>query len=142
MSFLAPLSLLWLLLLAPIILFFYLLKLKRREVEVSSVYLWSQLIKDVQANSPFQKLRKNLLLLLQLLIVAFLVFGLARPFLSVRALGGENVVVILDGSASMQSRDGSDGALPGGTRFDAAKRAVLRMVEGPKGRQATNVISL
>jgi Ca-activated chloride channel family protein len=130
MSFLAPLSLLWLLLLAPIILFFYLLKLKRREVEVSSVYLWSQLIKDVQANSPFQKLRKNLLLLLQLLIVAFLVFGLARPFLSVRALGGENVVVILDGSASMQSRDGSDGALPGGTRFDAAKRAVLRMVEG------------
>jgi Ca-activated chloride channel family protein len=130
MSFLAPLSLLWLLLLAPMILFFYLLKLKRREVEVSSVYLWSQLIKDVQANSPFQKLRKNLLLLLQLLVVGFLVFGLARPFLSVRALGGENVVVILDGSASMQSRDEGSGALPAGSRFDAAKRAVLRMVEG------------
>jgi Ca-activated chloride channel homolog len=124
MSFLAPLSLLWLLLLAPVIIFFYLLKLKRREVEVSSVYLWSQLIKDVQANSPFQKLRKNLLLLLQLLVILFLVFGLARPFLSVRAMGGENVVVILDGSASMQSHDEA-----AGTRFDAAKRAVLQMVE-------------
>ena len=39
MNFINPLALLWLLLLAPIIIFFYLLKLKRREVLVSSVFL-------------------------------------------------------------------------------------------------------
>src|SRR5438067_2372965 len=76
-------SLLWLLLLVPVIVFLYLLKLKRRSVTVSSVLLWSRLLKDVQANSPFQKLRRNLLLLLQLLIVALAIFALARPFLRV-----------------------------------------------------------
>jgi hypothetical protein len=130
MSFLAPLSLLWLVLIAPIIIVLYLLKLRRREVEVSSVYLWSQLVRDVQANAPFQKLRKNLLLLLQLLLLAALVFAVARPFLTVRALGGENVIVILDGSASMQSRDEAGGPTGGGSRFEAARRAARRMVDG------------
>lgn len=124
MNFLAPLFWLWLLPIGAVILLLYLLKLRRREVEVSSVYLWSQVIQDVQANAPFQKLRKNLLLLLQLLLVGFLVFALARPFVTVQELGGENVVLILDGSASMQSRD------EGGTRFDAARRTARRMVEG------------
>lgn len=41
MLFLDPRSLLWLLLLAPVIIFFYLLKLRRRTVTVSSVFLWS-----------------------------------------------------------------------------------------------------
>src|SRR5437868_7963344 len=103
MNFINPLALLWLLLLAPIIIFFYLLKLKRREVVVSSVLLWAQLVKDVQANSPFQKLKRNLLLFLQLLTVLFLVFCLARPLMVVRALGGQNTVLVLDASASMQS---------------------------------------
>jgi Mg-chelatase subunit ChlD len=124
MSFLAPLSLLWLALIAPMIILLYLLKLRRREVEVSSVYLWRQVIRDVQANAPLQKLRKNLLLLLQLLLLTALIVAVARPFLTVRALGGENVIVILDGSASMQSRD------EGGSRFDAARRAARKMVDG------------
>src|SRR5947199_733135 len=125
------LSLLWLLLLVPVIVLLYLLKLKRRAVTVSSVLLWSRLLKDVQANSPFQKLRRNLLLLLQLLIVALAIFALARPFLRVQALGGKSVVLILDGSASMKSRDRLRFAqATGGTRFEAARRAALKMVDG------------
>src|SRR4051812_29355199 len=109
MKIIAPLNLLWLLLLVPVIVFFYLLKLRRREVVISSVLLWSYLVKDVQANAPFQKLKKNLLLLLQLLIAALTIFALARPAFFSQSLGGSNVVVILDGSASMQSRDGRGG---------------------------------
>jgi Ca-activated chloride channel family protein len=124
MSFLAPILLFWLPPLAALVLLLYLLKLKRREVEVSSVFLWRQVIQDVQANAPFQKLRKNLLLLLQLLFLLFLIVAIARPFVWARALGGENVVLILDGSASMQSRD------EGGERFDAARRTARRMIEG------------
>jgi hypothetical protein len=122
MTIFAPLNLLWLLLLVPVIIFFYLLKLKRREMVVSSVLLWSRLVKDVQANAPFQKLKKNLLLLLQLLIAILAILALARPAFFTRSLGGSNVVVVLDGSASMQSRDA------GGTRFAAAQAAALKMV--------------
>ncbi len=127
MAFFSPWNLAWLGLLFPVIIFFYLLKLKRREVVVSSVLLWSHLVKDMQANAPFQKLRKNLLLFLQLLIAALAVFALARPAAVVSSLGGSHVVVILDGSASMQSRDA------GGTRFDAARATAERMIGRMRG---------
>lgn len=126
---------LWLLaLLVPAILFFYLLKLKRREVVVSSVLLWSHLIKDVQANAPFQKLKKNLLLLLQLLIACLAIFALARPAFFTRSYGGSHVVVVLDGSASMQSRDA------GGSRFEAARERALRMVRDMRGNDRMMVL--
>ena len=127
MRFFGPWQLLWVLPLAGAIIFLYLLKLRRREVVVSSVLLWTRLLRDVQANSPFQKLRRNLLLLLQLLILALIIFGLARPFRLVRSLGGSNAIVILDGSASMQSRDA------GGSRFDDARRQALAMVDELRG---------
>ncbi|MCC6445169.1 MAG: VWA domain-containing protein [Armatimonadetes bacterium] len=123
MHFIQPISLTWLLFLVPVIVLLYLLKLRRKEMTVSSVYLWSQALKDVQANAPFQKLRRNLLLFLQLLIVGLLVAGFARPFVRVRALGGKNVVVILDGSASMKATD----VRP--SRFEEARRTALAMVD-------------
>src|SRR3569833_560636 len=122
MKIFEPWNLLLLTLLVPVIVFFYLFKLKRRDVVVSSVLLWSHLTKDVQANAPFQKLRKNLLLFLQLAIATLCVFDLARPAFFTQALGGSNVIVILDGSASMESHDAR------GTRFDEAKATALRMV--------------
>jgi hypothetical protein len=124
MGFIDPLSLLWLGLVVPAIVLLYLLKLKRRPVTVSSVLLWSQLLKDVQANAPFQKLRRNLLLFLQLLVACLGILALARPFYRARSLGGKNVIVVLDGSASMKSRDAG-----GSTRFEAARRTALRMVD-------------
>lgn len=131
MRFFDPIHLLWLLLLAPVIVFFYLLKLKRREMVVSSTLLWSHLVKDVQANAPFQKLKKNLLLVLQLLIAFLAIFALARPAYFARSLGGGSVVVILDGSASMQSRDAGAGDRQ--PRFDAARARALRMVADMRG---------
>ncbi len=121
-------GLLWLLPLVPVIILFYLLKLKRKEVVVSSVLLWSHLVKDVQANAPFQKLRHNLLLLLQLLIAILAILAFSQPAYYTRALGGNHTVVILDGSASMKSKDGQ-----GGSRFEEARRLALRMVADMHG---------
>ncbi|MBI3762710.1 MAG: BatA domain-containing protein [Chloroflexi bacterium] len=78
----SPLALALSLLAAPIIIL-YMLKLRRREVEVSSTMLWSLLLRDREANSPWQKLKRNLLLLLQLLLLLLLVVALARPFIPV-----------------------------------------------------------
>ncbi len=123
MSFLTPLALLGALLAIPIILL-YMLRLRRREVLVSSTYLWQRLMQDSEANTPWQRLRRSLLLLLQLLILAALVLALARPFVAVPTVGSGRIVVLLDASASMSAADVS-----GRTRFAAAQDEALAIVE-------------
>src|SRR5438874_11627049 len=57
----------------------YFLKLRRRPVQVPSTLLWRRSMEDLHVNSLFQKLRRNLLLFLQLLFVAALLIALAGP---------------------------------------------------------------
>lgn len=105
MGFFSPFALLWLLPLVGAIVFFYLLRPKRRDVIVSSVTLWQTALNDTQANAPFQKLRRSLLLILQLLIALLLTLAVARPFFWAKSLGGKATALILDGSASMKATD-------------------------------------
>jgi len=53
----------------------YILRLRREERTVSSTFLWNQLVRDVEANAPWQRLRHNWLLWLQLLIALLLAFA-------------------------------------------------------------------
>jgi hypothetical protein len=110
--------------LMPVIIFFYLLKLRRRPQVVPSTLLWQRAVEDLTANAPFQKLRKNLLLYLQLLILALLVFALARPLMNLEVRGGRSLIVLLDNSASMQTQEGDE------TRFDQAIEKVEQLIEG------------
>src|SRR2546421_980327 len=96
MNLFHPLSLLWALPLSGVIVLMYILKLRRKDVVVSSTFLWRQVIRDVQANAPFQKLRKNLLLLLQLIVATLIIFALTRPFVRSYGRSGRNIVVIVD----------------------------------------------
>lgn len=133
MSFLAPLALLLGLLALPIIVL-YMLRLRRVETPISSTLLWQKLLRDRQANAPWQRLRRNLLLFLQLLILAALVLALARPFLPVPAVVSGSVVVLLDGSASMLATDVAP------TRFDAARAEVEGWIDNLSGDDAMTLI--
>src|ERR1051326_1549209 len=64
----------------PIVVIFYLLKVRRHDVEVSSTFLWNDLIRDLAAHEPLQRLKWSLLLILQLLGLALITFAVARPF--------------------------------------------------------------
>jgi Ca-activated chloride channel homolog len=133
MSFLAPLSLLFGLLAVPIVLL-YMLRLRRREVLVSSTLLWRKLLRDREANAPWQRLRRNLLLILQLLILAALVFALARPFIPVPSVVSGSVVVVLDASASMRATDVPE------NRFEAARRVVAAWIDDLGGDDRMTLI--
>ena len=122
MSFLAPAAFA-LALLIPIIIAMYLLKLRRSEQVVSSVYLWQRMVRDVEANAPWQKLRRNLLLIVQLLFLATLILALARPFTWTAGLGGQAAILILDTSASMAAIDVAP------NRLEAAKRQAQQLVD-------------
>ncbi|HOF90018.1 MAG TPA: VWA domain-containing protein, partial [Armatimonadota bacterium] len=84
---------------------------------------WEQALQDLQANAPLQKLRKNLLLLLQLVILLFAVFALTRPAMQWRQGGGRSVMLVIDVSASMRSTDVAP------SRFEVARREAQRAVE-------------
>jgi hypothetical protein len=123
MSFLAPIAAFFALAL-PVVIVFYLLKRKRVVKLVPSTLLWQKFLADTQASAPFQKLRHNWLLILQLLLLALVVFALMRPFLTGNARETNLRVMILDGSASMQATDEKP------SRFEKARAEALKWVDG------------
>jgi hypothetical protein len=108
MGLLAPLALAFVPVLG-LIIALYLLRLRRPETPVSSLLLWRALLRDQEANAPWQRLSTSLLLLLQLAIAAVLILALARPWSVAATPGGSNLVIVLDTSASMGATDGLDG---------------------------------
>ena len=104
MNFLAPLAFFFAASI-PVVVVFYLLKRKRVVKLVPSTLLWQKFLSETQASAPFQKLRKNWLLILQIILLIFTVLALSRPFFATKAKPAELRVVILDTSASMQATD-------------------------------------
>ncbi|MBI3831325.1 MAG: BatA domain-containing protein [Planctomycetes bacterium] len=126
MHFLEPYGLLGLAALIPIVALYF-LKLRREERVVPSTLLWKKVIEDMHVNAPFQRLRYSLLLLLQLLMVALLGFALARPYLAMSGSETQRIILLIDTSASMSTRDaGPDGTL---TRLEAALRDAKKKVD-------------
>jgi len=113
-----PLALLGLLF-VPAVVAMYLLKLRREETPIPSTLLWSRLVADVEANAPWQRLRRSLLFLLQLLLVLILVLLAARPFIERPAGLARDIVLVVDTSASMSAIDVAP------NRLSVAKEAAL-----------------
>ncbi|MGH7176647.1 MAG: vWA domain-containing protein, partial [Tepidisphaeraceae bacterium] len=121
----------------PLLLVLYFLKLRRRQMEVSSTLLWKKAIQDLQVNAPFQKLRRNLLLILQLMFLLFLCLALARPVSFFQRGAGKSTVILIDRSASMSAND-----LEGDrTRLDQAKRRAKDLVGSMERGAAAMVIA-
>src|SRR5262249_40827467 len=83
----------------------YFLKLRRRPVQVPSTLLWRRSLEDLHVNSLFQRLRRNLLLFLQLLVVLLAMLALAGPRLRGTTGPGQRFVLAIDNSASMSATD-------------------------------------
>src|SRR3954447_22841148 len=83
----------------------YFLKLRRRPVQVPSTLLWRRSLEDLHVNSLFQRLRRNLLLFLQLLAVFAAMLALAGPRIKGTSSQGQRFVLAIDNSASMTATD-------------------------------------
>src|SRR6058998_475562 len=123
MTFAQPLFLLGFALFAPVILL-YLLKQRRRRVEVSTLMFWDRILRDEQTVTSLTRLKKLLSLLMQLLFLALITLAASRPSLSGKMTGARRIVLFLDNSASMLVQEGSQ------TRFDLARDKAHRVVRG------------
>ena len=107
------------------IVLLYFLKLRRQSVRVPSTFLWAKTIEDLHVNSLLQRLRRNLLLFLQLLAVALAALALLRPGLRDQTASSGRQIFLLDASASMQATDVS----PDANRFEQARRLIGESID-------------
>src|SRR5882724_8863701 len=99
----------WLFLLLVPLVAFYFLKLKRPRHIIPSLVLWRQVLADQRVNSPFQKFKRNFLLLLQILLLALLVLAAMQPLLRREVSQANRLPILIDVSASMGALDADGG---------------------------------
>ena len=128
-SFAAP-GFAWALVIPAAVVALYLLRRKYLPRQVPSVFLWRKALQDHAANRPLQRLRKNLLLPVQLLAALALALGLMQPYIPGEEAG--RTILIFDVSGSMQAQTG------GKTRLDEAKTRAEELLRGlPAGEEIT-----
>jgi len=114
----------------------YFLKLRRRSEIVSSTLLWQRCLEDLKVNSPFQKLRASLLLLLQVLMLLLATWALAKPMMWLQQRAGKDFIFIIDNSASMNATD-----LPGDSRLEDARSRLLTAINNMSGGDKARIIT-
>jgi hypothetical protein len=112
-----------LLLVPPLLILLYFLKLKRRPLPVPSTFLWRKSIEDLHVNSLFQWLRDNVLLLIQLLAVLALLYGLLGLQVHGTSATGKYYILLIDNSASMAVTDVAP------NRLEVARQEALREID-------------
>ncbi len=129
MSLLAPAALGLLALSIPLVVL-YMLRSRRRRVEVPSVALWVAEEQNVSAALPWQRLTITAALILQLLALSLFALLLARPFFREETLLGPHTVMVIDTSGSM--------AMSG--RLDAAKDRAVALATDVSDAQLVSVV--
>ena len=119
----------------PLILFLHSLKPRGMQLGTTTFFLWERVLKEQPLGTRLGWLvRKNLLLILQILAATALVAALADPWLRYFGSSSGNVVVVIDLSASMKARE------RGMSRFDGARREWLSLIDGLGPAQKMMVI--
>jgi len=119
----------------PLIVFLHSLKPRGLKIDTSTLFLWERVLRERPLSTRLGwLLRKNLLLILQLLAAIGLIAALADPALRHFGSQSGDLVVVFDLSASMKAKGKN------GTRFDAARQEFFALVDGLAAEQKMLVI--
>ena len=121
----------------PILILIHALKSKPRQIAVTNLFLWQEVLKERTSHLTLTKLKKNLPLLLQILMVCLAALALANPMQFSFTHQKGNMILVIDTSASMQTRIESPDFI---TRFDQAMDKAREIIEGRKGYQKILII--
>lgn len=107
----------------PVLILIHTLKPKPKQVEVTNFFLWQEVLKERSGHLTFERLKKNMPLFVQILIVILASLALAKPTWMYTSSNTGNMIIVIDTSASMKAKLGS------GTRFDLAKTKAFELIE-------------
>jgi len=131
MKFLWPIAWLLLGLALPIVLF-YLIRQKLRVKPVTTLLFWENLVPKVHNLPLWRRLRRLVSLLLQLLLLALIVFAIARPVLPGQATVASSLVLLIDPTVTMAA----------GTRWQDATNLALHRIDAMSfGDEATVILA-
>ena len=128
MRFLNPAGL-WLLLLIPVLIIIYIIRARYEERSVSSTFIWKLSMRFMKKKLPFRQIRQLLLFTCQLLMIVAVSILVSQPAIVSKG-GGKEYILIIDGSASMNTEH-EDGT----TRFHRAIEQIEEMI--PKADYGT-----
>ena len=127
---------LFLLLTIPPVIMLYILKRKYKEEVISSSLLWKEVYKNTRANTPWEKFKKNIMLLLQIIIILSVILALMSPFISMGGKSYKNIIMVIDNTASMNTiYDGSN------SRLEQGKALAKEYLNSTKEGTNTYIIS-
>src|SRR5919199_114193 len=118
----------------PLLIVLHLRRRRHRLEEVSSTRLWRELLEETQPKLAWMRLHSLPLLLLQLLAVALLVVGLARPAGLAAPSQHRQHVYILDDSLRMAATD------PRPNRLAVARQIIARQINAEPPTTLTTVV--
>ena len=109
--------------LIPILILIHTLKPKPRQIDITNLFLWQEVLKERSSHLTFERLKRNLPLFLQIIIVILAALALAKPAWLYFASEQGNMILVMDTSASMKAKFES------GTRFDVAREKALELID-------------
>ncbi len=116
----------------PGIILLYLLKQKVLNQKISALNLWKEAYENIQASTPWEKFRNNILMYMQIAALVLLITALMSPYITGRGSEYSNVLVIIDNSASMSGIYSGEE-----TKLDVAKGQAADYVSNNDGARYT-----
>lgn len=125
------LGFLWAFFIPFIVLLYYFFRKKYTDQPISSTLFWETVMKETKVSPYLQYLQRNALFYLQMLALILLAFALLQPYIKSRALAGEQIIWMVDTSASMLAGSKNESI------FKQHKRDMLVLSEQLEGKPVT-----
>ncbi|MFX3674266.1 MAG: BatA and WFA domain-containing protein [Paenisporosarcina sp.] len=125
------LAFLWTAIIPITVLLYYFFRKKYIKKTISSTMFWETVMKETKVSPYIQYLQRNALFYLQMLALILLMLALLQPYLKSQAIAGEQVIWVVDTSATMLATTNGESV------FEIHKKEMLTLSEQLAGKPLT-----
>ncbi|HWI47973.1 MAG TPA: BatA and WFA domain-containing protein [Rummeliibacillus sp.] len=125
------LAYIWTAIIPLLVLIYYFFRKKYVIQDVSSTLFWREVMKETKVSPYLQHLQRNALFYLQMLTLLLMVFALLQPYIKSKTIAGEQIIWVVDTSASMLAKEGKQ------TVFEKHRLEMLALSKKLDGKSVT-----